>query len=313
MALRGADEQTKASGYAPTLGAGMKFTLNDDDGQGFKGEYCVIAASHHYIESNFGSGGTGALGYHGEFTVVPADLAIAPDRVTPRPYLRGPQSAEVTVGAEGAVDEFGRIKVKFPWDKKAESMFCRVSQLWAGNGWGGQFIPRAGMEVMVDFMEGDPDRPVIVGCLYNATNKHPFPLPGSKTQSGIKTKSSDGSGHNILRFEDKANSQEIYIHAEKDMKLEIKNDETVDIKRDAKRTVEGKETITVTKELTIESYKSIELKVGSSSIKIESAKVTVSSPEIMIDAMGQLTNKGLSVKVTGSAEVAVSAALVRIN
>lgn len=313
QALRGADEQTKASGYAPTLGAGMKFTLDDDGGAGVEGQYCVIAASHHYLDSEFRSGGAGSLGYHGEYTLVPADLAIAPDRVTPRPYLRGPQSAEVSVGADGAVDEFGRIKVRFPWDKKAESMFCRVSQLWAGEGWGGQFIPRAGMEVLVDFMEGDPDRPVIVGCLYNDKNKHPFPLPGSKTQSGIKTRSSSGKGHNTLRFEDLSGKEEIFIHAEKDMKLEIKNDESVDIKGEAKRTVKGKETITVQDALKIESYKSIELKVGSSSIKIEPAKITVSSPEIMIDAMGQLTAKGLAVKVAGSAEVAVSGALVRIN
>jgi type VI secretion system secreted protein VgrG len=312
-ALRGADQQAKASGHAPSLGAGMRFTLDDDCETGVGGEYAVIAATHHYFGGNFGSGGGGEMGYHGEYTVVPTSLPIAPDRVTPRPFLRGPQSAVVTVGADGDVDEHGRIKVRFPWDAREESMYCRVSQLWAGPNWGAQFIPRTGMEVLVDFMEGDPDRPVIVGCLYNETNRYPGSLPEKKTTSGIKTNSVGGDGHNALIFEDKSGSEEVFIHAQKDLMIKVLDRELVEIGGDSKRTISGKSDTIVTEATVIQSDASIELKVGSSSIKIEPSKITIKSPAVTVEAMGQLEAKGTITKLSATTQLTVQAAIVMIN
>lgn len=312
-ALRGADSQAMISGNVPTVGAGMRFTLDDDGGNGMAGEYAVISAAHHYFAGGFSSGGGGGLGYHGEFTVVPSALPVAPDRVTPRPFLRGPQSAKVSNGGEADVDEHGRIKVQFPWDTNAESMPVRVSQLWAGATWGAQFIPRTGMEVLVDFMEGDPDRPVIVGCLYNDTNRYPGSLPDKKTTSGIKTDSIGGSGHNALIFEDKSGSEEVFIHAQKDLMIKVLDRELVEIGGDSKRTISGKSDTIVTGATVIQSDASIELKVGSSSIKIEPSKITIKSPSVSVEAMGQLEAKGTITKLSATTQLTVQAAIVMIN
>ena len=147
------------------------------------------------------------------FAAMQGDIPFRLDRRTPRPVMRGPQTAKVTgaPGDEITTDEYGRIKVKFFWDRSAmqddnSSCWIRVAQIWAGANWGGMFIPRVGQEVVVEFLDGDPDRPIITGCVYNANQGVPYPLPDNKTRSGIKTHSSTGSGNNELRFEDKAGS-----------------------------------------------------------------------------------------------------------
>jgi type VI secretion system secreted protein VgrG len=175
----------------------------------------------------------------------PASIPFRPERRTPRPVMQGPQTA-VVVGPSGQeifTDKYARVKVQFHWDrlnKKNQDSSCwvRVSAAWAGAGWGFIQIPRIGQEVIVDFLEGDPDQPIITGRVYNAEQMPPYGLPGSATQSGWKSNSSPGGGGwNELRFEDKKGSEEVYFQAEKDHNELVKNDETRKIGRDWKEEV----------------------------------------------------------------------------
>ena len=158
----------------------------------------------------------------------------------PRPSVNGVQTAEVTgpAGEEIHVDEFGRIKVQFHWDrlgKKDENSSCwlRVAQPWAGSGWGAVCIPRIGQEVVVDFIDGDPDRPVVTGALYNGANMPPYTLPADKTKTTFKSNSTlGGGGFNEFRFEDKKGSEEIYIHGQKDETIQINNDKNQTVGHD---------------------------------------------------------------------------------
>jgi len=170
--------------------------------------------------------------YHSQVHSIPADVSYRPSRFTPKPMVEGPQTA-IVVGPKGEeiyVDEHGRVKVQFHWDRlgnKDEKSSCwiRVSQAWAGQSWGGVFIPRIGQEVIVDFLEGDPDRPIITGRVYHGENAPPYYPPQNKTKSTIKSNSSPGGGgFNELRFEDLKGQEEVYFQAEKDWNLLTKND-----------------------------------------------------------------------------------------
>jgi type VI secretion system secreted protein VgrG len=186
-------------------------------------------------------------GYSNVFECIPAALELRPTPLTPKPQTRGPQTAIVTGpgGEEIHVDEFGRIAVQFYWDEKpayddTSSCWIRVAQSFAGPAWGAQFIPRVGMEVVVEFLEGNPDRPLVTGCVYNGSNTPPYPLPDSKTQSGIKTSSSPGGdGSNELRFEDAAGSEEVFLHAQKDWTIAVENDKTQTVGHDESLTVDN--------------------------------------------------------------------------
>jgi type VI secretion system secreted protein VgrG len=185
--------------------------------------------------------------YNNAFTAIPSRVPATPHRVTPRPRIDGTQIA-IVAGPEGEEihpDEYGRIKLWFPWDRKAkkdgsDTCWVRVTQNWAGAGWGGQIIPRIGMEVMVMYLDGDPDRPVVTGVVPNPKQKVPYPLPANKTRSVFKTKTHKGRGFNELYFEDEADAEEIYMHAQKDMNVDILhnraktvgNDQSEDVGRD---------------------------------------------------------------------------------
>jgi type VI secretion system secreted protein VgrG len=182
-------------------------------------------------------------------TVLPAETLFRPPRLTPRVTMPGPQSA-IVVGPQGEeihADDFGRVKVHFHWDRYDESnekstCWVRVSQPWAGKGWGGYFIPRIGQEVIVDFLNGDPDRPIIVGRVYNDDQPKPF---DSHTQSGFRTRSTpkgSASNCNELRFEDKKGSEQVFLHAEKNQDIEVENDETHWVGHDRRKTVDNNET-----------------------------------------------------------------------
>jgi type VI secretion system secreted protein VgrG len=185
-------------------------------------------------------------------TVFPVDVPFRPPRLTPRVVMPGPQSAIVVgpAGEEIHADDFGRVKVHFHWDrydKSNEKSTCwvRVSQPWAGKGWGGYFCPRIGQEVIVDFLNGDPDRPLITGRVYNDDQPIPF---GSHTQSGIRTRSTPkGSAANCneLRFEDRKGAEQVYLHAEKNQDIEVENDETHWVGHDRAKTVDHDETVHV--------------------------------------------------------------------
>ncbi|WP_198373355.1 type VI secretion system Vgr family protein, partial [Roseomonas rosulenta] len=191
--------------------------------------------------------------YGNEFVCIPQNVKYRPERVTPRPFVQGPQTAIVTGlrGEEIHTDKYGRVKVQFHWDRlgqKNENSSCwiRVSQGIAGKGWGQMHIPRIGQEVIVDFLEGDPDRPIVTGRVYNAENTVPYDLPANKTQSGIKTNSSmGGGGSNEIRLEDKKGAEQIYVHAQFNLDTVVENNETRHVKVDRTTNIDANETETV--------------------------------------------------------------------
>jgi len=179
--------------------------------------------------------------------VIDSEQAFRAPRNTKKPIVRGIQSA-IVVGPQGEeihTDEYGRVKVQFHWDRYGEanensSCWIRVAHIWAGNNWGGVHLPRIGQEVIVDFLEGDPDRPLITGRVYNYDNMPPYELPANKTQSGIKSRSSlEGTPQNFneIRFEDKKDSEEVYVHAEKDYNTHVENDQSTTVERDQFNTI----------------------------------------------------------------------------
>ncbi len=198
-------------------------------------EYLITNISYQLTGDDMGAGlnrGGGGQGYLCQITCIPNKWNFRPSRVTPKPIVQGPQTA-VVVGKSGEeiwTDKYGRVKVKFFWDRdpaKDETSSCwvRVSQNWAGKRWGILFTPRIGQEVIVDFLEGDPDRPIITGRVYNGENTPPYDLPTAATISTIKTNSSKGGqGFNEVRFEDKKGEEQLFIHAEKNMDIRVKAD-----------------------------------------------------------------------------------------
>ncbi len=213
-----------------TLAPGHTFTLEDHPFDEFNIEYMVLSVWHHG-RNNLGN--DGAAEYGNEFTLHPHAVTWRAPLSTPKGLVRGPQTALVTgpAGEELHVDQHGRIKVQFHWDRQGQyddhsSCWVRVAQAWAGNGYGTMFIPRVGMEVVVDFLEGDPDQPLVTGCVYNGINKPPYDLPAHATRSTIKTLSSKGGGGtNELRFEDKKGSEEVFLQAQKDFNVNVKDRE----------------------------------------------------------------------------------------
>ena len=217
-------------------------------------------------------------GFSARFTCIPADLPFAPARRTPRPVIEGIETAKVVgpAGEEIHPDEHARVKVQFPWDREAagdetSSCWLRVEQPWAGKEWGWIFIPRVGMEVVVQFVDGNPDRPLVTGCLYNGENLAPYPLPDEKTKSTFKTQSSPGgSGFNEFRFEDKAGQEQIYTHAQKDLDEVVLACHTTDVGHDQTNTVDGdqtqtididqKETVTGDQTMTVKSHRTVHVK-----------------------------------------------------
>lgn len=204
----------------------------------------------------------GATTYGAQFISQPARIPYRALVPRLKPMIEGPQIAHVTgpSGEEIYCDEHGRVKIWFPWDrlgKKDEHSSCwvRVSQGWAGGSWGHMAIPRIGQEVIVDFLEGDPDQPIVTGRTYHATNKTPYKLPDNKTRMTIKSQTHKGKGYNELRFEDEANKEEVFMHAQKDHNTIIENDETHHIKHDRAKTVDNdqSETIGVNKSIQVGS------------------------------------------------------------
>jgi type VI secretion system secreted protein VgrG len=175
--------------------------------------------------------------YTNSFEAVPSSLVFRPQRTTPRPVIHGLQTATVVgkAGEEIWTDKYGRVIVQFHWDQlgkndEKSSCWIRVAQGWAGKQWGALFIPRVGQEVIISFLEGNPDRPLITGCVYNAAQTVPYTLPSEQTKSTLRSNSSKGgAGYNEIRFEDKKDSEELYVHAEKDMNVLVLNDETLTV------------------------------------------------------------------------------------
>jgi len=223
-----------ATSLCKTFTPGGKFSITGQRAGADQDQSFVITSVQHTATEThaYETGAVIAQDYGNSFTCIPDSVVFRPARVTPEPMISGVQTA-VVVGPDGEeiyTDEYGRVKVQFPWDregKQDESSSCwiRVAHSVAGKKWGFLSIPRIGQEVVIDFLEGDPDRPLIVGSVYNAEQMPHYELPANQTRSYIKTNSSkDGDGFNELRFEDKKDKEQIFIHAERNMDVRVKND-----------------------------------------------------------------------------------------
>jgi len=268
--------------------------------------HTITSSNHHATDPTQLAGQGGPSNYANSFVCMPADSVFRPPRITPKPVVNGPQTA-IVVGPQGEeiyCDKYGRIKVQFHWDrygKQDENSSCwvRVAQTMAGNGWGAVFTPRIGMEVVVVFLEGDPDRPLVVGTVYNGDNKTPWgELNEYKTRSGFKSRSTLRGGtanFNELRFEDKKGAEEVVFHGERDFHRSVERDDTVEVGHDQTITVQNNRTETVK-----DGNDSITLEQGNRvlTVKMGDRKTEVSLGSDSLEAMQQITLKVGQSKIT---------------
>ncbi|GBC62137.1 type VI secretion system tip protein VgrG [Desulfonema ishimotonii] len=235
--------QLRGEGFCRFFMAGYRFDLTEHEQAAVNGTYVLRHLSLRATPES----------YSNAFTAFPADVQFRPPQIARKPKIYGAQTA-VVVGKSGEeiwTDTYGRVRVQFHWDelgKNDENSSCwvRVTQTWAGKNWGTLFIPRIGAEVIVSFLDGDPDRPIITGTVYNAAQTVPYPLPGEKTKSTMKTNSSPGGGgSNEIRFEDKKGSEEIFIHGQKDWTIVIENDKNQTVGHDESLSVGNNRTKSV--------------------------------------------------------------------
>jgi type VI secretion system secreted protein VgrG len=368
-ALHGQGERIDGAGTARGLVTGSLFTLNLHPRSDQNRTFLITSAETEITSNDYRSDGPGERpDFRCRFQAIGKENSYRPPPAARKPFVHGPQTAMVVGKADEEIwtDQYGRIKVQFHWDRshptdETSSCWVRVQQGWAGKGWGMMFVPRVGMEVVVTFLEGDPDRPLVTGCVYNSDSMPPYTLPDDQTKSTIKSNTSKGgNGFNEIRFEDKKDSEEIFVQAEKnfnrvvknndtlkvgferkdkgdqtiqiandqsldvgnDRKVHVKNDQTVAIdnnlsttvKNDETRKVDNNQNVTVGNKIVIEANTSIELKVGSSSIKIEPAKITIKSVEIAVQSDANIDIKaGAMMQVKSGAVMTIEGALVKIN
>ncbi len=226
--------------------SGFKFELKDHYRDDENQAYTVISVTHNAQNTSYRSGSAEGFTYQNGFEAIPNSVVFRPPRLAVKPVVKGSQPALVVgkAGEEIWTDKYGRVKVQFYWDregKKDEKSSCwiRVAQTVAGKGWGGIQVPRINQEVIVDFFEGDPDQPIIVGRVYNADQTVPYALPDEQTKSAYKSMSSKGGGgFNEIRFEDKKGSEQVFIHAQKNLDTRVKNNEFKNIEKDLHLVVE---------------------------------------------------------------------------
>jgi len=324
--------------------AGHTFELTDHFSD--NGKFVLASVEHDATQAIGDEHQDDAYEYRNHSNCVPAALPFRPRQITETPKIAGVQTG-IVVGPSGEeifTDAYGRVKVQLPWDREGtddsnSSCWMRVATFWAGKQWGAIHIPRIGQEVIVDFIEGDVDHPIVIGSVYNADMMPPYKLPDSKTQSGIKSRSSKGGSpdnFNEIRFEDKKGSEQVFIHAEKNQDIEVENDEThsvghdrtktidhdetVHVKHDRTETVDNDETVTIhgKQANTIDGDQStavtqgnqtIEVKIGNQTTKIDLGKIETSAMQsielkcgpssIKMDPMG-ITIEGLNITVNAT-------------
>ena len=365
--LRMEEEETgfdlvHGTSHCRSFGPGGKFKMAKHHNPSEAGKGYVVTSVRHTADmgGSYVSGGGATEGYRNEFTCIPDTVNFRPARITPQPRIHGSQTA-IVVGPKGEeiyTDKYGRVMVQFHWDregKKDEKSSCwiRVSSPWTGKNWGMIHIPRIGQEVVVSFLEGNPDRPLITGMVYNAETMPPWTLPDNKTQSGIKTRSTKQAGDpnfNELRFEDKKGNEDIYFHAEKTFHRVVETDDDLQVGNDQTKTIQNNRTLLIKKgddatklekgsrsvllemgddslnlkmgnqatkldlgKSETEAMQSIELKVGQSSIKLDQTGVTIKG--MMINVEGQImTNvKGLMTNISADALLAVKGGITMIG
>lgn len=244
-------ELARGESNVPAFTCGHKFDLTEHPNRALDGGYHLLRVRHTAAISNYTTAG-GEYDYSNSFDAIPSSVPYRPPLATPRALVLGSQTA-VVVGPGGEeiyVDKFARVKVQFHWDRQGKkdqnsSCWVRVSSAWAGKNWGMIQIPRIGQEVIIDFLEGNPDQPIITGRVYNADQMPPYDLPANMTQSGTltrSTKSGSPATANQIRFEDKKGSEQLFIHAEKNQDIEVENDETHWVGHDRSKTIDHDET-----------------------------------------------------------------------
>ena len=245
-------ETARGMSRSPEIWPGRRIVLTGHPQANLNREWQVVASELHGEQPQAVPGRQGAgTALENHFAVIPADRTWRPQPLL-KPLVDGPQSAVVTgpAGEEIFCDEHGRVRVKFNWDRynpadQDSSCWIRVAQAWAGTGFGHLAIPRVGQEVIVDFLNGDPDQPIIMGRTYHQENRTPGSLPGTKTQMTIRSKTYMGSGFNELKFDDATGREQVYIHAQKNMDTEVLNDRTTTVKHDHRETVKNDQTVTI--------------------------------------------------------------------
>jgi type VI secretion system secreted protein VgrG len=325
-----------------SLASGYLFDLEEHDRDDSNKTYLLTQVEH--IASDPGaydlnSGGTASYSNH--FACIDSATTYRHARVTPKPFVQGPQTA-VVVGPSGEeiyVDKYGRVKVQFFWDRKGQndensSCWIRVSQPWAGQGWGGIYIPRIGQEVIVSFLEGDPDRPIITGRVYNAEQTVPYALPDNSTRSTMKSSSSKSGGSsefNEVRFEDKSGSEQLFLNAQYDMDVNVKNDSreavgsnrSLAVGKNQMESVGGDLSINVTGNINQKSGQNVSLNAGQNLMEKSGQNFNhdagmniylKAGMNVVIEAGLELTIKaGGNFVNIGPAGVAISGTMVMIN
>jgi type VI secretion system secreted protein VgrG len=331
------------------LNAGKMFNLVEHKRKGEDAEYALVKTEVEVESAEIAQMREGAENrFAVKFIAIPSRDPFRPGRTTVKPFVHGPQTA-IVVGKSGEeiwTDKYGRVKLQFHWDREGKSdenssCWIRVSQAWAGKNWGSIHIPRIGQEVVVSFLEGDPDRPLVTGRVYNADMMPPYGLPDNQTQSGIlsrSTKSGTPENANELRFEDKKGEEKITFHAEKNFERVVENNDSLKVGFEKKD--EGSQTIEVYKNRsatiktgddsikvaagnhtikvdagtsTIEAAQKITLKVGASTIVIEPAKISLTSPEIALVGNAKIGASAPMTEVSGAATLMLNGGMVKIN
>ncbi len=330
--LQAEQRRITATATARPLWSGRAFTLEMFPREAENDEYFVLRADYELWDAQYRSGqAPGDVGYSVGLRLAPKSVAFRPPRIAPKPVMKGPQTAVVVgpAGEEIFTDDYARVKVQFHWDRlgardENTTCFIRVSQTWAGAGWGFIQIPRIGQEVIVDFLEGDPDQPIITGRVYNAEQMPPYGLPGNATQSGWKSNSSPGGGGwNELRFEDKAGSEEVYFQAEKDHNELVKNNEartigndfSEDVGHDAQQSVGNDRTESVgnDKSTSVGNNRSVSIGVDDTETVGSNRSLTVGADETISVGGNSTETIGQNHSQTVGINQTITVAAARVN
>jgi type VI secretion system secreted protein VgrG len=328
--LQAEHDRAVGRGDARGPGAGNTFTLARHPRSDQNREVLVVRAEYAMFQPGYDAGSAAGDAakpatekpepvFESRLTMQPSKTPFRPRRLTRRPTISGPHAATVVGQGEIWTDKYGRVKVHFPWDRAdAEGCWVRVAQLWAGAGWGGLQVPRVGHEVIVEFLEGDPDRPIITGRVYNGSNAAPFALPGGATVSGILTRSTPGGSAdnaNELRFEDKKGSEQVLIHAERNMDTEVENDQSTWVGHDRKKVVDNDQSEEIKGHKTIQVHKNhTETILQNMSLKVEKDEDETIGGSRTINVTGDHTEsiagtQGVSVAKDGAWSVSGNGAM----
>ncbi len=347
--LQASQTIARGGGDAAGLSAGRLFTLENYPRADLNKKYLITATSCqvHSDAMQSGAGRDASAQFAINIEAIDAREPYRPPRITPKPLIQGTQTAQV-VGVDGQeidTDKYGRVKVQFHWDRAGKSnqdssCWVRVAQSWAGKNWGMQFVPRIGQEVVVSFLDGDPDHPLIIGSVYNADQMPPYELPSQQTRSGLKTRSTkEGTAENFneIRFDDKKGEEAIYVHAEKNMEIVVENDQTITIgaekkdkgdrtttihnddkltvghnlettvKENETRTVEKDRTTTIKENDVADVKKKYTLEAGDEiTLKVGQAKIVMKKD-------GTIEIAGMKLTISGTEKVEVKGAQVKVK